>query len=64
MISWHYTGDGALVLTAVVKDANRDGNPWGSPFYHSRRYEGFTRREATAMFRDSLSRDGLSIVRD
>jgi hypothetical protein len=55
---------GGLIVTALVKDKNPAGNPWGSPFYHSRTFYGYTRSEAVAEFRDSLTRDGLTIARD
>lgn len=55
---------GALVLTALVKDRLPERNPWGSPFYHSRTFYGYSLTEAKAEFRDSLTRDGLVIVRD
>ena len=49
--------NGALILTALVTDG-RD------KFYHSRTYFGYDSTEAKAAFRDSLTRDGLVIVRD
>ena len=54
---------GALILTALVKDKNPSGNPWGSPFYHSRTFYGYTLPEARARYRESLTRDGLAIVK-
>jgi hypothetical protein len=54
---------GALILTALVKDKNPSGNPWGSPFYHSRTFYGYTLPEARAEYRESLTRDGLVIVK-
>ena len=56
-----YVG-GYYVVSALVMDKNRAGNPWGAPWLRSIRYEGYSRREAVAMFRDSLIRDGLRIV--
>jgi hypothetical protein len=56
--------NGAIVLTALVKDKNPSGNPWGSPFYHSRTFYGYRLPEAKAVFRDSLTRDGLDIVKE
>ncbi len=64
MITYERIHSGAVVLTALVKDRNRDGNPWGAPFYHSRTFYGYGKREAVALFRDSLTRDGLEIVKD
>lgn len=63
-ITWEYVHDGTLVLTAIVKDRNPFGNPWGAPFYHSRRYQGYERSEAIACFVDSLTRDGLDIIEE
>jgi hypothetical protein len=48
---------GAIVLTALVTDG-RD------KFYHSRTYYDYALSEAKANYRDSLTRDGLVIVRD
>jgi len=48
---------GALVLTALVTDGTGE-------FYHSRTFYGYAVSEARAKFRDSLTRDGLVIVRD
>ena len=55
---------GAIILTALVKDRNSAGNPWGAPFYHSCTFYGYGKRDAVALFRESLTRDGLEIVRD
>jgi hypothetical protein len=55
---------GAWILTALVKDRNPSGNPWGSPFYESRTFSGYSKREAGEVFRDSLTRDGLVIVKE
>ncbi len=53
---------GAIIVTALVKDGDPRGNPWGSPFYHSQTFYGYAKREAVAVFRDSLTRDGLTVV--
>lgn len=58
-----YVG-GYYVVSALVIDRNSAGNPWGAPFFHSIRYEGYTRRQAIESYRDSLTRDGLRIVKD
>lgn len=58
-----YVG-GYYVVSALVKDNNPNGNPWGAPFFHSVRYEGYTKREAIENYRDSLTRDGLQVVRE
>jgi len=47
---------GALVLTALVTDGRDE-------FYHSRTYYDYAVSEAKAAYRDSLTRDGLRIVR-
>jgi hypothetical protein len=49
--------NGALVLTALVTDGMVD-------FFHSVTYYDYTPSEARAKYRDSLTRDGLVIVRD
>jgi hypothetical protein len=46
---------GAWIVSALVADG-------GAPFYQRRTYMGYSKREAVAMFRDSLTRDGLRIV--
>ena len=53
-----YVG-GYLVVSALVTD-----NRYGGEFLHSVRYEGYSRREAVANYRDSLTRDGLRLVKD
>ena len=63
-LTWEYAHDGTLIVTALVRDRNPLGNPWGGPFYHSRRFSGYDRSEALAMFVDSVTRDGLEIVAD
>jgi hypothetical protein len=55
---------GGLNVTALVRDRNPLGNPWGGPFYETMHFEGYTRREAVALFRESLTRRGLFIVAD
>ena len=46
---------GAWIVSALVSDG-------ATPFYHRRTYMGYGKREAVAMFRKSLSLDGLRIV--
>lgn len=58
-----YVG-GYYVVSALVVDRNSQGNPWGAPWLCSIRYEGYSRREAVSMFRNSLIRDGLRVVED
>ena len=64
MITTERTAPFTWRVTALVKDKNPSGNPWGSPFFHTRTYFGYPMREAKEMFRDSLTRDGLVIVKD
>lgn len=60
MITYERIHSGAVVLSALVYDRNG----FGSPFRHSCTFYGYGRREATDLFRDSLTRDGLVIVDD
>jgi hypothetical protein len=64
MITTERARDGAIVVVALVKAKNPIENPWGAPFLHTRTFYGYTRREARELFRDSLTRDGLTIARD
>lgn len=61
MITAERIHDGTLVLSALVSYSQA---PWHSRFYHRRKYQGYTLTEAKSMFRDSLTRDGLVIVKD
>jgi hypothetical protein len=75
MITASRNQNGSVTFTALVKDKNPNGNPWGSPFYHSLTMYGYAEdgfegswdsytdylRET---FLDCLTRDGLVVVED
>jgi hypothetical protein len=64
MITSERTHDGTLVLSALVLDKVASRNPWGSPWYCRRMFQGYTLKEAKALYRESLTRDGLVIVKN
>ena len=53
---------GGWEVSALVRDRNPLGNPWGAPFYETGLFMGYTKREAVALFRDGLAERGLFIV--
>jgi hypothetical protein len=56
--------DGAWILTALVRDRNPLGNPWGDSFYETRTYYGYSKREAIANYPEDIAKDGLYIVKE
>ena len=55
-ITWERTrGEGLLVLTALVSG---DGMQW----YESRRFMGYTVREARQLYRDAIAGEGWQII--
>ena len=64
MISYRRNHDGGRVLTALVRDTNPAGNPWGAPFYRSYTFYGYGKSEATAEYLQHLADNGLVIADD
>ena len=62
MITTQRNHDGALIVTALVRDRSPLGNPWGGPFYESRTYYGYSEREALGAYPEDVARDGLYVV--
>jgi hypothetical protein len=69
MITSERIHDGTLVLSALVATSHGHDtwsyhSPWRTTWYCRRKYQGYTLKEAKALYRESLTRDGLVIVKD
>lgn len=57
-ISYRVTSQGAYELSVIVTEP---GTPFA--FYEHSQYFGYTKREATRLFREHLAAKGMKIVR-